>query len=151
MRRGQSLAESRTTEYFAILNLPKLIRLRNRQGAPLSTIQPVKTHHGIVYIEVVEGKVPTVIETLSGVQIPIPEGAEPTGTKEFVFDTMGSLRSSIAAMASTAAAAFAESAPAEWSVEINIGFKGKSTPIPVILSGEANTSLKVIAKWKKPE
>ncbi len=39
--------------------------------------------------------------------------------------------------------------PDEWSVEINIGMKGKATIIPVLVSGEGNGSIKVTAKWKR--
>lgn len=115
----------------------------------MRNILPVNTEHGLVYVEVHDDPIPQVVETPSGSKIALPEGAEPTGAKEFVIDTMDSLRASISAMAATAATAFAESAPAEWSVEFNIGFKGKASPIPVILSGEGSASVKVVAKWKK--
>jgi hypothetical protein len=39
--------------------------------------------------------------------------------------------------------------PDEWSVEMNIGFKGKATPIPYIASGELDGGIKITATWKK--
>ncbi|MCP4134935.1 MAG: hypothetical protein GY754_28430, partial [bacterium] len=39
----------------------------------------------------------------------------------------------------------------EWTLELNIGFKGKANPVPVILSGESNAAIKVTAKWFKYE
>ncbi|GEM_PF-3484939 len=36
----------------------------------------------------------------------------------------------------------------EWTLELNIGFKGKANPVPVILSSESN-AIKVTAKWFK--
>lgn len=38
--------------------------------------------------------------------------------------------------------------PDEWSVEVNIGFKGEAG-IPFITKGEANGAVKVSLKWKK--
>ena len=112
----------------------------------MSTIEPIKTEQGLVYVEVAEGDVPTTVETD---QLQLPEGAEPTGVREAIADTMTNLRASIASMAAAASAALVDSAPTEWSVEFNIRFKGKTSPIPVILSGEAKSSLKVLAKWKQ--
>ena len=37
----------------------------------------------------------------------------------------------------------------EINEEMNIGFKGKGTPIPFITSGEVNGGVKVSATWKK--
>jgi Trypsin-co-occurring domain 1 len=115
----------------------------------LKTVQTINTSLGPVYVEVEEAVVPVGEKTETPTQIPVPEGAERTGAKEYVFDTLSSLRTSISALVNTTSEAFAETLPAEWSMEINIGFKGKSNPIPVILSGEANASLKVTAKWQK--
>jgi len=38
--------------------------------------------------------------------------------------------------------------PDEWSVELSLGFAGENS-IPYIAKGEINSSVKVIAKWKK--
>ncbi len=54
-------------------------------------------------------------------------------------------------MAQTVQEGLREYQPDEWTLEINMGFKGKASPIPVILSGEAQGGIKVTAKWKKTE
>ena len=36
----------------------------------------------------------------------------------------------------------------EWSVELNLGFKGEAG-IPCLTKGEANGSVKITAKWKR--
>jgi hypothetical protein len=43
--------------------------------------------------------------------------------------------------------ALAASQPEEWSVELNLGFKGEAG-VPCLTKGEANGSIKVTAKWK---
>ena len=62
---------------------------------------------------------------------------------------MAVLKSNIEGMANTVYDSFKAHQPEEWSLELNIGFKGKVNPIPVILSSEASGSVKVTAKWKK--
>ena len=54
----------------------------------------------------------------------------------------------IKALSETVQSALADAQPNEWSLEINLGFKGKSG-IPFIAEGEANGSVKVTAKWNK--
>lgn len=114
----------------------------------MSTVQQINTPHGIIYIEVTEGDIPPAISE-NPPNFALPEGAELTGFKDRAVDTLKSLRANIIAVASEVNAAFAASAPEEWSVEVNIGFKGKVNPVPVIVSGEAEASLKVVAKWKR--
>jgi hypothetical protein len=114
----------------------------------MGAIHPIETRHGVIYIEVTEGDAPL----LACVREPgaaLPEGAEPTGTRDYISDALKMLRTNIIAVASEINEAIADTSPEEWAVEINIGFKGKTTPIPVIVSGAAEASLKVTAKWKK--
>ncbi len=85
----------------------------------------------------------------------------PLGTEEICFrekvkelgdkirDVNEILRQSLSGIFETVAESVKEKQPDEWGVEVNIGFKGKTNPIPVILSGEANASIKVHAKWTK--
>ncbi len=78
-----------------------------------------------------------------------PEHASPTGPVQDTIDALLSLQQNIKTLAETVHASFQAHQPEEWSLELNIGFKGKTSPIPVILSGEASGAIKVTAKWKK--
>jgi hypothetical protein len=62
---------------------------------------------------------------------------------------MAMLRHSIGAMARNVHASLAEHAPAEWAMEVSIGFKGETRPIPVIVTGSSSGSVKVTAKWTR--
>lgn len=107
---------------------------------------------GVIYIEIPDADLEFLEnnashERNSGANL--PEGAELTSAQTRIVDTLKALRQSISAVATEVSEAFVEAAPTEWAVEINIGFKGKVNPIPVIVSGGAEASLKVVAKWKK--
>ncbi len=78
----------------------------------------------------------------------LPAGAEPTGPIDDAIDSIKELRGSIAGLADVVYQSLAENPPDEWSLELNFGFKGKAA-IPVLLSGEANSGLKLTAKWKR--
>ena len=54
----------------------------------------------------------------------------------------------VATLSSPVQAAFKGSGAEEWSMEVNVGFKGE-TGLPFIAKGEANAAVKVMAKWKK--
>ncbi len=79
----------------------------------------------------------------------LPAGAEPTGLLEDMGDALAQMRENIEILANRVQEALAESKPSEWSVEIHIGFKGKTRPIPFIVEGSADAALKVTATWKK--
>ncbi|MCP4352517.1 MAG: hypothetical protein GY795_44225 [Desulfobacterales bacterium] len=81
----------------------------------------------------------------------LPPGAEQTGATEKIIDTMKVLKNTIRTAADTVHDGIRECKPDEWTLELNIGFKGKTSPIPVILSGESQVAMKVTAKWKKAE
>lgn len=79
----------------------------------------------------------------------LPPGAEPTGLFDDAIIGGRLLQETIANTAQSVYDSLQEMQPDEWSVELNIGFKGKATIIPILVSGEGNGSLKVTAKWKK--
>ena len=54
-------------------------------------------------------------------------------------------------MAESVHDALKDMSPDEWGVEMSIGFKGTSTPIPFIASGELEGGVKVSVTWKKEE
>lgn len=89
------------------------------------------------------------IEQQNGEIQDLPEGAEPTSTKQQVADAAEILKQNFRSISHLVADSMSSAQPEEWTLELNIGFKGKVTPIPVILSGESDVSLKVVAKWKK--
>ena len=67
--------------------------------------------------------------------------------KEFTKDTLEVLKKTLKNVTEIVSDGLGDISPDEFSIELNIGFKGKSSPIPVILSGEASSSIKVNAKW----
>lgn len=58
------------------------------------------------------------------------------------------LRTILQAVTRPIRAAFADAAPNEWSVEVNLGFSGQGG-IPFLASAEANGGVKVTLKWVK--
>ncbi len=85
-----------------------------------------------IYVEMEEADIPE-----SAVKMPkdLPEGAELTSAAEKVRDAMTLLNTTISHTASNIYEGIKKSRPDEWTMELNIGFKGKTHPIPVILSG----------------
>ena len=79
----------------------------------------------------------------------LPEGAEPTSTVEQLKDTMELVKNTLKSIANIVHEGMQLTKPDQWALEINIGFKGKANPIPVILSGESSAAIKVTAKWSK--
>ena len=78
-----------------------------------------------------------------------PVGAERTSrVSEHLDDALSSIEKHVRAFSSVVRRGFEASAPDEFTLEFQIGFKGTASPIPVVLSGEASGALKVTAKWK---
>jgi hypothetical protein len=84
-----------------------------------------------------------------GGQSTTPDNFTDCSVVDDAIDALKSLQRNIETLANTVYDSFQTHQPEEWSLEINIGFKGKTSPIPVILSGEASGAIKVTAKWKK--
>src|SRR5215831_15435294 len=89
------------------------------------------------------------LEAPSDAAVPVPEGGKPAGfaeamkkASELAADSGAALRNIITAIAQATSEALGASDPNEWSVEINVGFVGKLSPIPTIVSGETNASIK---------
>jgi hypothetical protein len=78
-----------------------------------------------------------------------PDGAEEVTAKEMVKDTIQLLHDTLKPVAEAVHEAFLKAKPDEWGMELNIGFKGKVNPIPVIVSGETSVAIKIKASWKK--
>ena len=105
-------------------------------------IEPLKFNGETVYIEVVED-----VQVDSDVQSDL-DGYEETSAAEKLEQAGEKVYSTISALATTVRAALDKAEPAEWTIEINLGFKGKGG-IPFVTEGEANGAVKVTAKWKR--
>ena len=101
-----------------------------------------------IYVEVEEADIQIYQEETANIS-DLPPGAEPTGLVDDVIIGGQLLQESIRGVAQSVRDSLKDMKPDEWSVEINIGMKGKATIIPVLVSGEGNGSIKVIAKWKR--
>ncbi|MCP4109635.1 MAG: hypothetical protein GY749_29630, partial [Desulfobacteraceae bacterium] len=102
-----------------------------------------------IFVEMEEADLP---ESVQGKQADdLPEGAEETSAAEKVYDAMQLLKKTLSSAAETVHEGIQKAEPDEWTLELNIGFKGKANPVPVILSGESNAAIKVTAKWFKYE
>ncbi|GAB6044327.1 CU044_2847 family protein [Endothiovibrio diazotrophicus] len=117
----------------------------------MNVIKEIALNDGaVIYIEmeeVAENKLPKV--SIQQGAKDLPPGAELTSAADIVIDTMETLKGTLGSVFSTINDSVNENVPDEWGVELNIGFKGKVNPIPVIVGAESNVALKVCAKWKK--
>ena len=104
------------------------------------TIQPLKFGEQTIYIEVSDvnelGKAETEEDHFE--QVNALDDVKEAGSR-----VLGTIQ----ALSKTVQTALADANPNEWSLEINLGFKG-TTGIPFIAAGEANGTVKIIAKWK---
>ena len=103
-----------------------------------------------LWVEVQPADETPVEESPTGfLSVDLPPCAEPTGMREKVDSAMSLFQETITAMATTVRDSLEEVAPAKWTVEMNIGFKGKTSPIPFIATGEMAGGIKVTATWEK--
>lgn len=79
----------------------------------------------------------------------LPPGAEPTMTASEIINAMTIFQNNIEGIALMVRNSLEKIKPTEWSVEMNIGFKGKATPIPFIAKAEAEGGVKVTVTWKE--
>ena len=114
-------------------------------------IKPFQLPNGqTIYVEVEEAEIqnaPVPRNTPSD----LPPGAEPTSVMDDLIVGSKLLQETIAGTAQSVYDSLKNLQPDEWSVELNIGLKGKATIIPVLVSSEGEGSIKVTAKWKKPQ
>ena len=121
----------------------------------MSQTRPLRLGNGFLYVEMEEAEVPPLPATEnreepSGAEFEdTPGDAELINFQDDFNEAVGNLRSTIDALATDVARALENAAPTEWSLEFNIGFKGKASPIPVLLSGEGSAALKLTATWKR--
>ena len=123
-------------------------------------IVPIKIGKGTLYVES-DGESPLPTPADQDVNVRgnrdrsiFPKGAEPTSALDDLHSTADQLRATIGLLTEEVSDIFAKAgklAPKEWTLELNIGFKGKVSPIPVILSSEMNGAIKITAKWVKED
>jgi len=120
----------------------QLEKFRSEQPMSERKIEPVQLGDETIYIEVTD------------IEQGLPKGQsglrsyENTSADDQLTDAGERIRATISALAATVRSALDIAKPAEWTLEINIGFKGKAG-IPFITEGEANGAVKVSAKWKR--
>ncbi len=91
-----------------------------------------------IWIEVVELQA----DTASG------ERFKETSVTEKIGDLADVIRDIVGVVTEPVYAAFEGSRAAEWSMELNLGFKAEGG-VPFVAKGETNASVKITAKWKK--
>lgn len=111
----------------------------------LITIDGVQVY---VEVEALALPVPTAAPAPATRGVSPHRNVEPTGVAEKIGDVGNQLRAAIKSITGPMHSALQELPPDEWTIELNIGFKGEAG-IPCITKGEANASVKVTAKWKK--
>lgn len=114
----------------------------------MNNIKEIKLKDGSsVYVEMEEVEdVPT--KSISK-RDDLPPGAEEVSAASTIIDAMEVLKNNLQSVFNTVHESVKNNSPDEWGVELNIGFKGKINPIPVIVGSESNVAIKVHAKWKK--
>jgi Trypsin-co-occurring domain 1 len=103
-----------------------------------------------IFVEMVHADIPAASGASDWKPSDLPDGSQAVGFKDGFNDSFEALRSNIGILAETVHESLKAHQPEEWSLELNIGFKGTTSPIPVILSGEASGGIKVTVKWKRP-
>jgi hypothetical protein len=116
----------------------------------MSAIREIKLDDDtVIFVEAEEVVLPD-LSVLSS-SSDLPPGATPTGAVDMAVDTLQKLKDTLSGVFSMIHGSLKDSAPDEWGAELNIGFKGTTNLIPVIVSSEANVAIKVHAKWVKPK
>jgi hypothetical protein len=108
---------------------------------PNRTIQPLQFGDEIIYIEVSD------IEQQGETQ-QIQNRWQQVNALDKVRDAGTQVHATVKALCATMQSALKDAQPDEWTLELNLGFKGQAG-IPFISQGEANGAVKVTAKWKK--
>ncbi|MDD1517934.1 MULTISPECIES: CU044_2847 family protein [Bradyrhizobium] len=118
----------------------------------MKTIVPLSASNGAqFYVEVEDSEADNWVAR-SEPRSPLsdqPEGSELTSAAGDAFEAMSSLQEGLRDVIAKIHSALTDSAPSSWKLELNVGFKGKTSPIPVLLSGEANATLKLQLEWKR--
>lgn len=113
-------------------------------------IQPFQLEDGTtIYVEVDAEQLPSIVVNSADLPADLPPGAEPTGILDNAIIGVKLLKETISGTAQSVFDSLKALNPDEWSVEINLAFKGQGSTVIPVLSGEGEGSLKVTATWKK--
>lgn len=114
----------------------------------MNSIKEIILHDGSsVYVEM--ESVEEMPESRHVIRGNLPPGAEEVTAAGRIVDAMQVLQNSLQTVFNAVHDSVKNNAPDEWGVEVNIGFKGKLNPIPVIVGSESSIAIKVHAKWTK--
>ena len=106
------------------------------------TIQPLQFGDEIIYIEVSD------VEQ-QGESQQIQSRWQQVNALDQVREAGTQVHATVKALCATVQSALKDTQPDEWTLELNLGFKGQAG-IPFVTQGEANGAVKVTAIWKKP-
>jgi hypothetical protein len=117
---------------------------------------PVKTRTGrTFFVEAMDGPEEPVVAARGGLAEPhdqgradLPRQSEPVSAFDNLTSGLDGLTDGIAEVLDSVRSALLKHTPSSSKVEISIGFKGKVSPIPVIVSGEGNAAIKLTLEWK---
>jgi hypothetical protein len=113
-----------------------------------SIIKDIKLDDGsVIFVEMEEAELP--ITHLTTARDDIPLGMEEVSAVDDAIDALKTLKGTLGSFFSSINESLMEKSPDEWGAELNIGFKGKVNPIPVIVGTESSVAIKVHAKWVK--
>ena len=115
----------------------------------MSKIGSIRLSDGkVIFVEMDEVcDLPSAVTVSSNNRLPI--GAQEVSAADKIKDSMQVLKDTLGIIADTVNSGIEKSKPNEWTIEVNFGFKGKTSPIPVLVSGESNVGIKLTATWKK--
>jgi hypothetical protein len=108
------------------------------------TIAPLKFGDQMIYVEVTDIEQ----EPESSERGGDSGDYEYTSAEDTLLDAGQWVRNAIGTLAGTVHQALSDAQPAEWTLEINLGFNGKAG-IPFLTEGGANGAVKVTAKWTR--
>ncbi|WP_020560222.1 CU044_2847 family protein [Thiofilum flexile] len=115
------------------------------------SVRPFILPNGVtIYVEADEEKLSQALTPpRSSRPSDLPPGAEPTSVRSSMVDAAKLLKDTISGTAQSVYDSLKDLEPDEWSVELNLGFKGEVQIIPVLVKGESEGSITVTATWKK--
>lgn len=105
------------------------------------SIQPLKFGDDTIYIEVSD------VDEIGKAKEPA-DRFENVSALDRVRESGKEVRATVKALCTTMQSALQETQPDEWTLELNLGFKGQAG-IPFVTQGEANGAVKITATWKK--
>ena len=111
-------------------------------------IEEIKLDDGSsIFIEVGDTDIVKIEQQASN----LPAGATPVSAKSQIANTLSQLKNTIGNVVNIVNESVKENKPSEYGFEVNIAFKGKTNIVPVIVSSELSSAIKLHAKWVNKE